>query len=80
MHAIKTGKAGQFNDVMMTYLQQFVEMVADTSSLHHQIDQAFPIFFSCVLKNMDTLYPLHIQHIIYSYLLSRPSNDQVSLQ
>ena len=39
-----------FSDVMMTYLlpflPQFVEMVADTSSLHHQINQAFLFFLT----------------------------------
>ena len=44
----ESGRSGQFGDVLMTYLPPFVsivaEMVADMSSLHHQIDQAFPIF------------------------------------
>ena len=43
----KSGRPGRFGDVMMTYMPPFlprvVEIVADTSSLHHQIDQAFPI-------------------------------------
>ena len=51
----KSGRTDQFGDVMMIYLPPFVqtvaEMVADTSTLHHQIDQAFPIF-SRALKNM----------------------------
>ena len=38
----KSGRPGQFGDVMMMYpppfLQTVAEMVADTSSLHHQID------------------------------------------
>ena len=46
---------GRFGDVMMTYLPPFIptvaEMVADTSSLHHQINQTF-LFFSWELKNM----------------------------
>ena len=42
---------------MMTYLPQFlprfVEMVADMSSLHHQIDQAFPNFSRMHLKTYE---------------------------
>ena len=57
----KSGRPGQFGDVVMiTYLPQFVEMVVDTSSSHHQIDQAFPrflmvycpatiIFYTCIM-------------------------------
>ena len=51
MHARKSGR---FGDVMMTYLPPFlpwfveIHVVADTSSLHHQIDQAS----SCTLKNI----------------------------
>ena len=42
---------------MMTYmyvqpfLQTVAEMVADTSSLHYQIDQALTIFLVCVEKH-----------------------------
>ena len=39
-----TVKQSVFGDVMMTNLPPFVQTMADTSSLHHQIDQAFPIF------------------------------------
>ena len=56
------GRPGQFGDVMMTYLPPFlphvyavVEMVADTSSLHHQIDQAFLIFFCSCWKRWKGL-------------------------
>ena len=52
----KSGRPGRFGDVMMTFLPPFAqnvaEMVAVISSLHHQIDQAFPIFLACALKNM----------------------------
>ena len=33
------------------FLPRFVEMMADMSSLHHQIDQAFPLFLMCVEKH-----------------------------
>ena len=50
----KSGMPGQCGDVMMTYpppfLPWFVQMVADTSSLQHQIDRAFPIFLAHVEK------------------------------
>ena len=44
----KSGRTGRFGDVMMTYLPPLIvptvaEIVADTSSLHHQIDQSFSI-------------------------------------
>ena len=32
------------------FLQTMAEMVADTSSLHHQINQAFPIFLVFIEK------------------------------
>ena len=35
---------------MPPFPQTVAEMVADTSSLHHQIDQAFPIFLMCIEK------------------------------
>ena len=45
-------------DVMMTYLPPFIrtvtEMVADTPSLHHQIDQAFSIFLAYIEKHGKT--------------------------
>ena len=48
----KSGRPGQFGDVMMTYLPLFlplfIETVADVSSI--QIDQAF---FLRALKNME---------------------------
>ena len=54
----KLGRPGRFGDVMMMYLPPFIqphmrmaEMVADMSSLHHQIDQAFPIFLALVEKH-----------------------------
>ena len=54
----KSGRPGRFGDVTMTYLPPFllcayavVEMVADTSSLHHQIHQALPIFLAHVEKH-----------------------------
>ena len=61
----KLGRPGQFGDVMMTYLPPFlpwfIEMVPDISSLHHQIDQAFPIFLACVEKHGKAWVPdLHL--------------------
>ena len=51
-------RPGRFGDVMMTYLPPFllcvyavVEMVADMSSLYHEIDQALPIFLVHVEKH-----------------------------
>ena len=52
MYLLPFLQTGRFGDVMMTYLTPFlplfVEMVADTSSLHHQIDQASPIFLTFI--------------------------------
>ena len=54
----KSGRPGRFDDVMMMYLPPFLqprtrvaEMVADMSSLHHQIDQAFLTFLACIEKH-----------------------------
>ena len=47
----REGLVDYFSDVMMTYVPPFVqtmaEIMADTSSFNHQIDQAFPIFLAC---------------------------------
>ena len=51
----KIRMSGQFGDVIMTYLPPFLQtvaqMVADIPSLHHQMDQAFPIFLTCIEKH-----------------------------
>ena len=56
VHEKYHGRPGGFGDVMMTYLPPLLqtvaefaaEIVADTSSLHHQIDQVFPIFLAYI--------------------------------
>ena len=52
----RLGRSGRFGDVMMTYspsffLPWFVEMVAEMSSLYHQIDHAFWICLVCIEKH-----------------------------
>ena len=41
---------------MPLFLPLLVEIVVDTSSLHHQIDQALPVFLTCI-ENMGTRLP-----------------------
>ena len=45
-----SGRPGRFGDVMMMYVPPFLQTMADTSSLHHQINQAFLIFLAYVEK------------------------------
>ena len=53
----KSGRPGRFGDEMMIhvhlppFLQTVAEIVTDTSSLHHQIDQAFLMFFVYIEKH-----------------------------
>ena len=62
----KMGRPGRFGDVMMTYLPPFqqpmAEMVAYTSSLHHQIDHGLPNFSHMHWKTWEGLaMRLHFQ-------------------
>ena len=58
----KPGRPDVFGDVIMAFLPPFLqtmaEMVADASSLNHQIDQAFQIFHTYyIARILDMAIP-----------------------
>ena len=51
-------------------LQHVAEMVADTSSLHQQIDQAFPVFLAHVEKHGYEASGVYTKHRVIGFAMN----------